>query len=52
MADLPDRYPGTRIEKAGEIAGKHFQRGGMSASFSLGLSRSPPPTLKVTGGLD
>jgi hypothetical protein len=28
-----------------------FQRGGMSASFSVWLSRSPPPALEVTGDL-
>jgi hypothetical protein len=50
MADLPDRYPGTRIEKTGEIAGKHLQRGGMSASFSLGLSRPPPTCPQGDGG--
>jgi hypothetical protein len=31
-ADFPERYPGTRQKKAGEMAGKTLQGGGMSAS--------------------
>jgi hypothetical protein len=40
LADFPDKYPGTSTEKAGETAGKTFQRGGSSAGFfCLDISR-------------
>jgi hypothetical protein len=49
LADFPDRYPGTNIEKIGEMAGKTFQRGGKSAGFLSGCL-GPPNCPRGDGG--
>jgi hypothetical protein len=35
-----------------KLQGKTFLRGGKSASFFIGVSRSPPPAVEGTGDLD
>jgi hypothetical protein len=53
LANFPHRYPGTSTEKAGEMAGGTFKRGGKSVSFlCLAVSVPPPLALEVTRGLD
>jgi hypothetical protein len=54
---LPDMYPGTKKEKAGEMRGETHMRGGRSASFPLCIVVSAPtplsqPALEVTEDLD
>jgi hypothetical protein len=52
LADFPDRYPGTRTDKAGEMSGKTFHRGGRSANFFCVVAWSTPHALEETGDLD
>jgi hypothetical protein len=50
LAGFPDKYQGTKQEKAGEMAGKSFQRGGMSASSFYMLVLVPPTCPRGDGG--
>jgi hypothetical protein len=50
MAGFPERYLGTKQEKAGEMDGKIFQRGGKSGNFFCVVVLVPPNCPRGDGG--